>query len=233
MRYLLLGFVALSALAGCTSKLVGNNNYMNDVRNPGKFSRLETDGAFDVVLTNDTGYAVQVYAESNIMPEIVTDVQGSALVVSYKNDMTNIQHGDMVIKVPAHALKTVSLAGSGSIVAEDTLKADNLEAFLIGSGKLDLLVSGTYITADLSGSGDILLKGHVNSSKITISGSGDIKSFDMTSNASKVDIGGSGDADVSVSQILDVNIAGSGNVRYNGSPAVTSNITGSGKVKQH
>src|SRR5688572_9208844 len=152
MRYvsLLAVLACLTISFSCTRKLAGNGNFINEERHPGNFSRLESDGAFNIVLTADSGDAVQVLAESNILPEIVTEVQGSALIIGYKNDVTDLQHGDVLVKVPSRGLKSVSLAGSGNIVSQDTMRADNFEAALLGSGKVELWVAGTYLTTDLS-----------------------------------------------------------------------------------
>jgi len=233
MRNLALALLATAAFAGCTRKLSGNGNFVNESRKVDKYNSIETDGSFEVVLTDDASDAIQIRAESNILPEIATDVQGGALIIGYKNDLTELSHADVQIKVPSHGVKSVSLAGSGSIVCGDTLRGDKLEAFLLGSGTLQLLWSGTSAVTDLSGSGDVIIKGHVNSHKITLSGSGKVHAYDLTTGVSKINISGSGDAEVNAAQTLDVVIGGSGDVRYEGSPAVTSSITGSGKVKQH
>lgn len=231
MRNITLALLFVALFSNCTRRLAGNGNFINETRTPGKFTSIETDGAFNVVLTNDESEGIQIQAESNILPEIATDVQGGALIIGYTNGLTEFEHGDVLIKVPVRGLESVSLAGSGSIVATDTMRGDKLEASLLGSGKIQLLVSGDAITTILSGAGEVFLKGRVNSHKVNISGSGEVHAYDLSTSITNVNISGSGDAELNAIQILEAAIAGSGDVRYTGTPAVTSTVTGSGKVK--
>ena len=66
----------------------------------------------------------------------------------------------------------------------------------------------------------------------TISGSGDINSFDLISDRGFVEINGSGDTEVFVNEFLSVKITGSGDVLFKGNPdEIISDITGSGDLR--
>lgn len=69
-----------------------------------------------------------------------------------------------------------------------------------------------------------------NDFRAVLSGSGSIKSFDLSSQSAGVVLSGSGNVEVNAITDLAVTISGSGNVYYRGNPTINSNVSGSGKV---
>ena len=66
-----------------------------------------------------------------------------------------------------------------------------------------------------------------------MSGSGDLRLFDLRAREVHVSIAGSGDAKVNASERLDATVAGSGDVRYRGNPKeVAQSVNGSGSVER-
>ena len=88
------------------------------------------------------------------------------------------------------------------------------------------------VSADVSGSGNVMLKGTSRDFEGSISGSGSIKAFDLTTDVSTLKLSGSADAEITVNQKLDVRVSGSGDVRYKGNAAVSQSISGAGSVKK-
>ena len=87
------------------------------------------------------------------------------------------------------------------------------------------------INANISGSGDLFLKGTAKDLDFNISGSGAISGYELKAQKAEVRITGSGGIELNVEESLDAHITGSGNVRYDGNPKVDTSITGSGSVR--
>ena len=84
----------------------------------------------------------------------------------------------------------------------------------------------------MEGSGDIELKGNVDTLKADIVGSGDLEAKKLKANKATLSVSGSGDMDVFVSQELSATISGSGDVTISGNPQKRdTKIRGSGDVK--
>jgi hypothetical protein len=90
------------------------------------------------------------------------------------------------------------------------------------------------ITARLSGSGHLQLGGEevVSELKLSLSGSGGVKSSGLKAKSVNVLISGSGSCTVHAVENLNCKIAGSGSVTYYGNPAIETTIVGSGMVKE-
>jgi hypothetical protein len=130
-------------------------------------------------------------------------------------------------------IRRLTVRGSETIVSEDALSAESLEAIMEGSGNIDLLVNTTRMVSRTDGSGSIRLRGEATEHTATIQGSGSINAFDLATRKTTVTVSGSGSAEVFVTEKLDVTVEGSGNVRYRGDPAnVNQKISGSGTVSK-
>ena len=85
--------------------------------------------------------------------------------------------------------------------------------------------------AGVTGAGDFNLSGsQQNMLDIYITGTGNIKAFDMEVKECNIRITGAGNCEVNVTDRLDVDISGVGNIWYMGTPALNSDVSGVGNV---
>jgi hypothetical protein len=83
----------------------------------------------------------------------------------------------------------------------------------------------------VTGAGDYILSGpQQDLLDIYITGTGNIKAFDMEVKECHIQISGAGNCEVNVSDKLDVDISGVGNVWYMGTPALNTDVSGVGVV---
>lgn len=240
-----LSFVAAAAFAGTaqawswssnSERINGNGDIATEARDTGAFDGVATAGGFNIVIRQGTGTKVEVKADRNLLPYIVTRVvdggKGRTLQVEPKKgySINTSTNPSLTIEMPS--LRAVSVAGSGTIKVE-AMKTAGVDAAIEGSGDIRFAGLDTErLGMKVSGSGDIVAAGRCGSANVSIAGSGDVKAADLVAEDVKVTIAGSGDAQVNVTKKLHVSIAGSGDVKYAGSPEITSSIVGSGKVRK-
>jgi hypothetical protein len=123
---------------------------------------------------------------------------------------------------------TVTIHGSGDVGASD-LQAGAASVTIHGSGDADVHVLGAF-DAVIHGSGDVRAVGKADRLTASINGSGDLRAYDLEAREASVSINGSGDANVNVSESLNVVIHGSGDVHYKGSPKIRQVAPGTGHV---
>ena len=211
-KYLLLIIVALSAFfISCKKEKVnGGGAIITEPRNVENFYNVSVSGSANVFITYGSAFDVKVKAYENILSILETKVQNGTLLIGFK---TNVNNDNSEVYITMPALSSVTTNGSGNI--------DTKGNFL----------GMDYFAATTSGTGIITIeKGNAKNYKISISGSGDVKSFGFVTDQATVSISGSGDAELSVAQKLNATLNGSGNVYYKGNPVVDATTTGSGKV---
>ena len=86
------------------------------------------------------------------------------------------------------------------------------------------------IQARIEGSGRINMVGSAEDLRATIAGSGDIKADGFAADRASVSIYGSGSCTLRVDDSLDARIYGSGSIYYYGSPSISSVDAGSGRL---
>lgn len=182
-----------------------------------------------VFIYKGTVPSVSVTAPANLLPYIQTRVVAGKLIIDNDRCMRN-RIDDIQIHVTMPDLKSLRIAGSGSVFTDELWTTENLYLDIAGSGQITGSFNSHSINTRISGSGDAELFGSADNHNIIISGSGQVYGFNLDCLNADVRISGSGHANVLVRENLNARISGSGNIYYRGNPSLKVNVSGSGKV---
>lgn len=211
-------------------KIKGNGNVVTKTRNVSEYDQIAVAGSFDVKLVAGKEGNLTIKVEENLLEYLITEVKDGKLKIKWEKDVNINTTKELLVTVPFEDIEAVSLAGSGDVFSEDTIKTGNLKVSLAGSGDIKLNINASNISSAVSGSGDIKLMGSSQSLKCAIAGSGDIDGYELESNNVEVSIAGSGDIKVNAKENLKARISGSGDVYYKGNPKQDVKVSGSGSV---
>jgi hypothetical protein len=179
---------------------------------------------------------IEMTADQETLDKIIVEVVDHKLIIRFSfEDMwfNDFKPGHVTLKVVTPDIESLSVAGSGNIIAEKTIDSRVIELFIAGSGDIKIAnLKCERMEAEITGSGDIIVSGEkpVREIELKIAGSGNLKANQMEAEYGKFWIAGSGNCDVSVSHLIDAKILGSGDIRYTGNPTIESTIAGSGKI---
>ena len=216
---------------GCLSDFFLEGNGINETekRITSAFSKISSEGAFNVTVTQGDNFNVLVTAESNLLPYIETEVRGNTLHLFTKRIHSIKSNHAIEINIIMPGLTGVILSGSG-IIKTGRFQSTDFNATLSGSGIIESNVEAVTLDATISGSGNLLISGTSEKAKLLLSGSGKISAGNMFLNECGATISGSGNIWVQVEKNLSATIIGSGNIYYSGEPAIETHIYGSGNV---
>jgi len=132
------------------------------------------------------------------------------------------------------SMKNVSelqVNGGGKIISENSIAADYMFLAVNGSGSMTVDLKGNTVKTEITGSGNLVLKGYASSLDATLSGSGYLKAFDCPLESAKVKVAGSGTAEVNVTSTIDATILGVGSIKHKGNTKTAQKkIYGSGTI---
>ena len=206
-----LGIASVLFLVSCTDddRINGSGNLVTETREVDEFTRVSSEGVFEVNIAAGATQSVEVMADDNIMQYVKTTVSSKQLSLYLKEG----NYGNITLKsnIKVAALNGISNSGTGNINAINVNEA----------AEFNVLNSGTA---------NITIQGKSDGLEIMNEGTGDFKGFDFIVNSCQVENVGSGDIEVNCNESLDIKITGSGNVYYKGHPSINVNISGSGKV---
>lgn len=182
-----------------------------------------------VFINKGTVTSVSVTAPANLLPFIQTKVVGGNLIIEKDRCLRN-RIDEIQIHVTMPEVKSLRIAGSGSIFTDELWTTESLYLDIAGSGKISGSFASHLINTRISGSGDAELLGSTDNHNVIISGSGQVYGFNLECLNADVRISGSGHANILVRENLNARISGSGNIYYRGNPSVKVNVSGTGKV---
>jgi hypothetical protein len=227
MKINILKFLFSIFLVSATLISFGQGKEERDVSS---FTGVSLGISGDLYITQGSPQKVVVQAENN-MDEIETVVKDGVLRIKTDNWNSKIKGAKIWVTMPE--VESLNVSGSGDIVAETPINADELELKVSGSGTIDISeLKGDEIGAAISGSGDIKLAGSADEMELRISGSGSVYADGLKLSECGIKISGSGSCKIDVTGELDASISGSGRVTYYGNPQIDARVSGSGRVRK-
>lgn len=202
--------VLLLTLTACTKDTIeGSGTPISEIRNVADFTKISSEGVFEVTITKGNSQSVEITADDNIIRRVKTEVIDNELRL-YLDDR-NYQAIRLKANIIVERMNGIKNAGTGDIVISNIDEVGNFN------------VSN-------SGSGNISITGSAENLILHNQGDGKFNGFQFIVTNCSVEIIGSSDCEVHPTSTLNVAIEGSGDVYYKGTPAIEVNISGSGKV---
>jgi hypothetical protein len=267
--YLLSFFVLLLFSTSCSLKdsicKDGQGDVISQERAIPRFTAVESRGSFTVNIFQDSSIKTQsvtISAQENIIELIQTTISGQSLIIDTDECYTTNEEVTITIRTPA--LSQIVLIGSGDIILQDTVRKSEIEFIVDGSGTISTtpsfpIIASTNCTVRLKGSGameldfkttaivntsidgsgTIILRGEAAKNNLNISGSGNIKAFNLPVLTSTAEVIGSGIIELTATDTrtpstatVNARLSGSGQILIKGNATIKSNISGSGKIER-
>jgi hypothetical protein len=221
-----LGFTA------CDDDVIrGRGDTVSEFRVVSTFDAVEVNGDFEVYLTQGPGQEVRLEGQENVLDAITTRIDGRELEIKFRPFVNVRSHKPIRVYITNPTLTSVDLSGSSRAEGQTPWMVDNLHLKVSGSGSLALqMQEANQVECRISGSGSMNLSGDAEDFESEISGSGNVRAFDLVTQRADARISGSGNCELTVTQSLNARISGSGDIRYKGDPTVNVSVSGSGKV---
>jgi hypothetical protein len=224
-------------LSACSFGLLpqrGSGNLVTESRDVSGFSKIELNGAGQLKITQGSTESLEIRAEDNILPELTSKVEGSTLILGYKNLswLRNlVPNKEIVYTLTVIDLTEITFNGAGDLQI-NSLDTASLELTINGAGniKIDGLMADS-LSARIAGAGSMDIAGEVQSQTITIEGAGNYQAGDLMSQTATINVSGLGNSTLWVTDSLDVTISGGGSVDYYGNPSLTQDVSGIGNIK--
>jgi hypothetical protein len=188
-----------------------------ETRNVGTFTKISFRVPGKLYLRQGSTQKVEIEGKKDILKEIETDVEGNRLVIGKESKWMDWDwdgNEKVNVYITVATIEGLSVSGSGDLIGETKIVADDLDLNVSGSGSLTVEVDARGdVEADVSGSGDLQMKGKCRSFDSDVSGSGSVK------------------VDAIIAETADFGLSGSGKIFASGSSdRVKTSISGSGKL---
>ena len=218
---------------GSNKKIDGNNDVQTITRSTSDYDIVHLKGSWDVKLVKGREGELKITGESNLLEYITTEVEGNKLSIHSRDGYslhTSFNKG-ILVTVPFNDLESIHLSGSGDIITADTVRSEDLEVVVSGSGDVTITLESVNLKGKVTGSGDIILRGKTTNFECGVTGSGDIKAYDVQAKNVEASVTGSGDIEVTALEAIRGRVTGSGDIDYKGNPGKKdTKVVGSGAI---
>jgi hypothetical protein len=225
--------VVMSACHNILGKRVrGNGNIKTEDRSVSDFKNVEVDGAAKVLVSQSDHSSVKIEGDENLLGYMEVSQQGDRVYIRERHGYHLVPTGDIKVYVSTKVYNQIKVSGAVDIIGQSKISnPEDLALSVSGAGDIKMDVDAPRLTADVSGSGSVDLKGQTKDVDLDLTGAGHAHCYDLLAENTKVDISGAGDAEVFASVKLDATVSGAGNVNYKGNATtVNQHVSGAGSV---
>ncbi|MFA3781943.1 head GIN domain-containing protein [Melioribacteraceae bacterium 4301-Me] len=187
----------------------GEGNLIEEKRDITSFNKINVAGAFTIDIIIKEKPSLSISAEENLLRYIKTEVKNGVLYIDTRKNISPIRSIKIYITTPQ--LNKIISSGANAIFVEG-----------INNENLDI---------DLSGAGEIKLKGKSQNLKLDLSGVGEVNAQQLNAESVIVRVSGAANAKVYASKYLKASVSGVGSVDFYGNPEkVVSDVSGVGSI---
>ena len=207
-------FIALATALGLSTPSLGQKKVTRDVE---AFSRLNFAVPGTLHLKQGSTQSVVLEGDPEILEKIETEVRDGQLSIKTRNEWNRWNWGSQKITafVTMKTIRGLSVSGSGNMIGKGTMRAEDLDLAVSGSGKMEVEIEASgEMEADVSGSGTMIFKGSCSDIDADVSGSGNMRLALGSTKEASFEVAGSGSIHVTGSaDMMETTISGSGVVR--------------------
>lgn len=188
----------------------GSGNMATERREIGDFSKIDVSHVFQVEVTAQSNYSVEVEADDNLLQYVKTEVRGGTLHIELDH---RVKTGNpMRVRVSAPNIDRIEATGASRV------NVSNLK-----NGELAI---------DTSGASKVSINGETGNLIVDISGASSVDAASLTAATANIDASGASNVTVNAANELIADASGASRINYLGSPKVSKHTSGAASVSQ-
>lgn len=189
----------------------GSGNVTSEKRDLSGFKSVDVGGVYQVEITAQKEFGVEVLADNNLLPLIKTEVDGDTLRIDTTRRIS--PSSPVRIRISAPDIENLQVSGVANVTVND--------------------LKNTSFAIDSSGASKITVTGETANLTIDVSGAAKIDAENLKAENASVDSSGASKINVNVSGELRTDLSGASKVVYTGAPTnVVTKRSGASSVSQ-
>lgn len=210
-----------------------------------EFKSIYVNSNYTVYLKQTNKQEVVVEADPDILAATEIKVENGILMINIERKPESPNKSlwakiddiklspNMKVYVSTKNIAELQVNANGKIISENSIAADYIQLGVAGNGSMDVDLKGNTVKAEMTGNGNMVVKGYATSIDVIVSGPGSFNSLACPLDVAKVKVSGSGTCQLNVAQNLDAIVLGNGQVKHKGNTRnTTKKIYGSGTVER-
>ncbi len=223
---------------GSSASRSGDGSSRTELRALSGFTEIRVASSFGgtpitVQITTGGAFSVTVTADENVLPMILTRVNGATLAIDHSAIAQSSAAPRVAVVMPS--LDGIVSSGADEIAIDATATRSDLAILSTGAGSLAFMGHAATVVVVDSGAGDVTLSGDAQMIETSASGLGSVLARGLTAVGGTIADYGTGNVTVTFAGgEVQLTATGSGNIDWWGMAHVTqSAMTGTGHITSH
>jgi len=231
----LIGIIlALGLLSSCDYDSIRASGEITSLNyNIPDYSRVKISNAFNTYVTfSDTEESIRIEANENLHSKIIVKRDGNALVIRLKK-LTNVRgNATLNAYITTKNVAEFDLAGATTLTLENLWDVQNGRVEISGASDFTGEILADRLDLDLGGASAANIYGDVGLMYANLSGSSDIRDYDLMVERLNIDMSGASEAFLSVSESIDIEASGASELNYKGDATIGhKDLSGASEIK--
>jgi hypothetical protein len=215
------------------NKIKGNGTVATETRAASSFTGIDVGTSIRVELTQSKNHSIEVEAEENILPYVITEISGRELNIYFKKGVSIKANKPIIVHVSMADLQEIDAGSASSVTTTSSFKGADLEIECGSSAQVEIEFEGNFVSADVGSAGRVELRGSANSVDLEVSSAGVIDAGDFKAKTAKVEANSAGSMSVYASDRLDADASSAASIRYKGNPEkVFTDSSSAGRISK-
>lgn len=197
------------------------------------FHSIDIGGAFTIHLRRGLEPEVVAMAEPDQLDDLSVSVDRGELHVEMDNSLWFWGKSEEIrLYITVTDLDQIEISGATSLTGANTLDATELSILCQGASEVDLKIDVTRLSVECNGASEVTLSGIARSAEIECNGASELSAIELQVERMKLEASGACQAEVYVTEDLEVEAHGASDVRYTGNPTVTKDVSTASSVSK-
>lgn len=215
LRFLVLTAIVVFALQPLFSQI------KTEQRNVTGFTALSVSEGIKLELTLGEKELVEVSADADFIDQIVTELEGTTLVVHIKGSFHgNIGKKNILVKVTAQKMEKVSASSGSSLITMNTIKSSYLKLSSSSGASIEAEVDANKLSVDVSSGSTTSVKGKADEFKGESSSGASLRGQNLVVKNADVDASSGSSISLQVNGDLHAEASSGASINYSGTPTM-------------
>ncbi|WP_430909671.1 head GIN domain-containing protein [Maribacter sp. 2-571] len=233
LKLLVIVMITAGLFHSCNVETItASGDVINKEINISDYTALKVSDAFNVFVTfSETNESIILVANEDVQKLVVIEKQDDDLIIGLKKSARIRGNATLEVYIQAKTLSAFDINGAAKIILENQLSVPNLSISLSGSSDFDgaLQVEELYLKSNGASESD--LSGTVKNAHIALSGSSELRDFDLNIQTADLRLSGASDAYIAVIKNMEVIASGASRLIYRGdADIIKKKLSGSSQL---
>jgi hypothetical protein len=219
--------------SGSGEVIEGSGIHLRDEREIGDVDGVDIAGVGILILKQADVESLSVEGDDNIVPRIVTDVDGTTLLIHPENGVSITPRQKLIYRLSLKEIKKIKLSNSVKMKSNGVVRGDTLDLACSNASQVEATLEVDALEITASNKGSIQLRGDAKKQNVHLSNAAVYGAENLQSERITVTASNKSKATLAVSKSLRANAKNASSVFYRGNPAtVSKNASNASSVRK-